>query len=482
MSPRARQSKGKARITAYNELVAEAEAAERRADKVELAIPPGPRLGDQVVDADGVVKAFGDRLLIDGLTFILPPGGIVGVIGPNGAGKTTLFRMIVGEEEPDAGTLTVGATVALAYVDQSPRHAVAGRHGVRGDHRGVRPHGRGRPRDARPRLRGRASGSRAATSRRRWASSRAASATGCCWPRCSAAAATSCCSTSRPTTSTSTRCAPSRTRSSRFPGCAVVISHDRWFLDRIATHVLAFEGDSRGPVVGGELQRLRGRPAQAPRRSTPTSPTGCATSRWSATEPGRRQRRRRPTGALRPRSAVVHGGPSATRHAAARRRRRTRTMHEERVPKASRCTQFAALGRSSPSGIRWSASTRRKAAPPRRRRRERRAPRARGRPWPRARRGHGSPARGCPAAGRRRAVPPEVPVKSTKQSEVAVAHQQPRAVVVLRPAGAEEVLDGLGRAAGGGPARGAAHHGSAWTGPWRRPVAGWSVRRTRRAR
>ena len=119
MSPRARQSKGKARITAYNDLVAEAEAAERRADKVELAIPPGPRLGDRVVDANGVVKAFGDRLLVDGLTFVLPPGGIVGVIGPNGAGKTTLFRMIVGEERPDAGVLTIGASVQLAYVDQS---------------------------------------------------------------------------------------------------------------------------------------------------------------------------------------------------------------------------------------------------------------------------------------------------------------------------------------------------------------------------
>ncbi len=119
MSPRARQSKGKARITAYNELVAEAEAAERRADKVEITIPPGPRLGDRVVDAAGLVKGFGDRLLIDGLSFLLPPGGIVGIIGPNGAGKTTLFKMIVGEEKPDGGTLDVGSTVSLAYVDQS---------------------------------------------------------------------------------------------------------------------------------------------------------------------------------------------------------------------------------------------------------------------------------------------------------------------------------------------------------------------------
>src|SRR5487761_874130 len=119
MSPRARQAKGKARITAYNDLVAEADAAERRPDRLEISIPPGPRLGDQVVDASGVTKGFGDRLLIDNLSFLLPPGGIVGVIGPNGAGKTTLFRMIVGEEHPDEGSLSVGATVALAYVDQS---------------------------------------------------------------------------------------------------------------------------------------------------------------------------------------------------------------------------------------------------------------------------------------------------------------------------------------------------------------------------
>ena len=119
MSPRARQSKGKARINAYNDLVAEAEAAERRADKLEITIPPGPRLGDRVVSAEDVVKAYGDRLLIDGLSFLLPPGGIVGVIGPNGAGKTTLFRMMVAEEKPDAGSLDVGSTVQFAYVDQS---------------------------------------------------------------------------------------------------------------------------------------------------------------------------------------------------------------------------------------------------------------------------------------------------------------------------------------------------------------------------
>ncbi len=152
MSPRARQSKGKARITAYNELVAEAEAAERRADKVEITIPPGPRLGDRVVDAAGLVKGFGDRLLIDGLSFLLPPGGIVGVIGPNGAGKTTLFKMIVGEDKPDAGSLEVGSTVALAYVDQSRDNLRCRGHGLRRDHRRGGPDRGRQPRAPQPGL------------------------------------------------------------------------------------------------------------------------------------------------------------------------------------------------------------------------------------------------------------------------------------------------------------------------------------------
>ena len=212
MSPRARQSKGKARITAYNELVTEAESAERRADKVELTIPPGPRLGDQVVEAAGVVKAFGDRLLMDGLSFILPPGGIVGVIGPNGAGKTTLFRMIVGEEQPDAGTVTVGATgpPGLRRPVARRRCRPSRRSTRRSPGEWIAWSSAGASCTAGPMWPG--SASRAATSRRRWASSRAVSATGCCWPRCSAAVATCCSSTSRPTTSTSTRCGRSRTR------------------------------------------------------------------------------------------------------------------------------------------------------------------------------------------------------------------------------------------------------------------------------
>ncbi|MEA2842698.1 MAG: energy-dependent translational throttle protein EttA, partial [Actinomycetota bacterium] len=119
MSPRARQAKGKARLTSYEKLVAAAEAGPEKAEKLEISIPPGPRLGDVVVEAEGLVKGYGDRLLIDRLSFGLPPGGIVGIIGANGAGKTTLFRMIVGAEKPDGGSLTVGSTVRLAYVDQS---------------------------------------------------------------------------------------------------------------------------------------------------------------------------------------------------------------------------------------------------------------------------------------------------------------------------------------------------------------------------
>ena len=243
MSPRARQSKGKARITAYNELVAEAEASDRRADKVELAIPPGPRLGDQVVEAGGVVKAYGERLLIDGLDFILPPGGIVGVVGPNGAGKTTLFRMIVGEEEPDAGTLTLGATVQLAYVDQS-REALSPDATVfeeitGGVDRlvvgGRELHGRAyvagfgfKGSDQQKKV-GQLSGGE----RNRVLLAKVLSSGG------------NVLLLDEPTNDLDVDTLRALEDALlAFPGCAVVISHDRWFLDRIATHVLAFEGDS----------------------------------------------------------------------------------------------------------------------------------------------------------------------------------------------------------------------------------------------
>ena len=243
MSPRARQSKGKARITAYNELVAEAESAERRADKVELSIPPGPRLGDQVVEAAGVVKAFGDRLLMDGLSFTLPPGGIVGVIGPNGAGKTTLFRMIVGEEQPDAGSLTIGASVQLAYVDQS-RESLAPDATVYEEITGGADrlvvggrelHGRAyvagfgfKGSDQQKKV-GQLSGGE----RNRVLLAKVLSSGG------------NVLLLDEPTNDLDVDTLRALEDALlAFPGCAVVISHDRWFLDRIATHVLAFEGES----------------------------------------------------------------------------------------------------------------------------------------------------------------------------------------------------------------------------------------------
>ena len=243
MSPRARQSKGKARINAYNDLVAESEAAERRADKLEITIPAGARLGDRVVDAEGLVKGYGDRLLIDGLSFLLPPGGIVGIIGPNGAGKTTLFRMIVGEEQPDAGRLEVGATVELAYVDQS-RDALGAEATVFDEITGGHEHLVVGHRE----LHGRAYvasfgftgsdqqkkvGQLSGGERNRVQLAKVLKSGG------------NVLLLDEPTNDLDVDTLRALEEALLgFPGCAVVISHDRWFLDRIATHVLAFEGDS----------------------------------------------------------------------------------------------------------------------------------------------------------------------------------------------------------------------------------------------
>ncbi|MGO9912466.1 MAG: energy-dependent translational throttle protein EttA [Acidimicrobiales bacterium] len=243
MSPRARQAKGRARINAYNDLVAEAEASERRSDKLEITIPPGPRLGDRVVDAEGLVKGFGDRLLIDELSFLLPPGGIVGVIGPNGAGKTTLFRMIMGEEKPDAGTLEIGATVVLAYVDQSrdaldPEASVFDEitGGVERIVVGNRElHARAyvssfgfRGSDQQKKV-GQLSGGE----RNRVQLAKVLKSGG------------NVLLLDEPTNDLDVDTLRALEEALlSFPGCVVVISHDRWFLDRIATHVLAFEGES----------------------------------------------------------------------------------------------------------------------------------------------------------------------------------------------------------------------------------------------
>ena len=243
LSPRARQSKGKARINAYNDLVAEAEAAERRADRLEISIPPGPRLGDRVVEAEDLVKGYGDHLLIDGLSFLLPPGGIVGVIGPNGAGKTTLFRMIVGDEGLDAGQLELGSTVKFAYVDQS-RDELVGDATVFDEITG----GEDRIVVGNRELHGRAYvasfgftgsdqqkkvGQLSGGERNRVQLAKVLKDGG------------NVLLLDEPTNDLDVDTLRALEEGLLgFPGCVVVISHDRWFLDRIATHVLAFEGDS----------------------------------------------------------------------------------------------------------------------------------------------------------------------------------------------------------------------------------------------
>ncbi len=243
MSPRARQSKGKARVSAFNELVAESEAAERRSDRLEIVIPPGPRLGDIVVNASHLAKGFDDRLLIEDLTFLLPPGGIVGVIGPNGAGKTTLFKMMLDQEQPDAGTIEVGSTVAFAYVDQSrdsldPEATVfdeisEGQEHMVVGHREI--HARAyvasfgfKGSDQQKRV-GEISGGE----RNRVQLAKVLRNGG------------NVLLLDEPTNDLDVDTLRALEDGLLgFPGCAVVISHDRWFLDRIATHVLAFEGDS----------------------------------------------------------------------------------------------------------------------------------------------------------------------------------------------------------------------------------------------
>jgi ATP-binding cassette ChvD family protein len=245
LSPRARQAKGKARLNSYEAMQAEAEAAaaDERLDKLEIAIPPGPRLGDIVVQAEGLTKGFGDRLLVDGLTFDLPPNGIVGVIGPNGAGKTTLFRMITGAEQADTGTLRVGSTVQVGYVDQSrdsldPDHTVY-EEITGGTDRlvvGKRElHGRAyvasfnfKGSDQQKKVGELSGGERNRVHLAKVLTSGA-----------------NLLLLDEPTNDLDVDTLRALEDALlQFPGCAVVISHDRWFLDRIATHVLAFEGDS----------------------------------------------------------------------------------------------------------------------------------------------------------------------------------------------------------------------------------------------
>ncbi len=242
MSPRARHAKSRARLTAYEQLLAEEQKVQL--DTVEIHIPAGPRLGDLVVEADGLRKGFGDRLLIEDLSFSLPRGGIVGVIGPNGAGKTTLFRMIAGQESPDAGALRIGDTVQIAYVDQSragldPTATVW--QEISGGHERLQL------------------GSRDVSSRAYVASfnfrgadqqKRVGDLSGGERNRLHLAkllrSGGNLLLLDEPTNDLDVDTLRALEDALvAFPGCAVVISHDRWFLDRVATHMLAFEGDSQ---------------------------------------------------------------------------------------------------------------------------------------------------------------------------------------------------------------------------------------------
>jgi ATP-binding cassette ChvD family protein len=250
-SPRARQAKSKARITAYEDLLSQAQ--ERAPGSAQIMIPPGPRLGDVVIEAEHLRKGYGDRLLIDDLSFRLPPGGIVGVIGPNGAGKTTLFRMIVGEEQPDAGTLRVGDTVALGYVDQS-RDALAANKSVWEEISGGRDAIQLGKREVNSRAYVAAFNFRGPDQQKKVGALSGGERNRVHLAKLLKGGA-NVILLDEPTNDLDVDTLRALEDALLdFAGCAVIISHDRWFLDRIATHILAFEGDSQVEWFEGNYQ------------------------------------------------------------------------------------------------------------------------------------------------------------------------------------------------------------------------------------
>ena len=244
MVPKARQAKGKARLAAYEKLHAEAEADRDTSNRLEIAIPPGQRLGDTVIEVSGLSKGFGDRLLIEDLSFSLPPAGIVGIIGANGAGKTTLFRMLAGLEAADDGDITIGSTVQMSYVDQNrddldaestvyeeitggDDHVIVGNREVHGRAYVASFNFKGTDQQ-------KPVGKLSGGERNRVHLAKLLKSGG------------NVLLLDEPTNDLDVDTLRAlETGLESFPGCAVVISHDRWFLDRIATHVLAFEGDSQ---------------------------------------------------------------------------------------------------------------------------------------------------------------------------------------------------------------------------------------------
>ncbi len=253
MSPRARQAKGKARLTAYEQLLSEATAAEERAQATDLHVPPGPRLGDLVVETINLRKGFGDRLLIEDLSFKLPPGGIVGVIGANGSGKTTLFRMLVGEEKPDSGTLRIGETVQLAYVDQS-RDTLAGDRQVWEEISGGNDMITLGKRDIPARSYAAAFNFKGSDQQKRVKDLSGGERNRVHLAKVLKSGG-NLLLLDEPTNDLDVDTLRSLEDALvAFAGCAVIISHDRWFLDRIATHILAFEGDSKVVWFQGNYQ------------------------------------------------------------------------------------------------------------------------------------------------------------------------------------------------------------------------------------
>jgi energy-dependent translational throttle protein EttA len=270
MAPRARQAKSKARLAAYDALVSE--SSERRAAALEIAIPPGPRLGELVIEAEHVAKAYGDRVLIDDLSLTIPRGALVGIIGPNGAGKTTLFRMIAGLEKPDRGVLRVGDTVQLAYVDQS-RESLDGRRTVWEEISGGEDVFTVGGRAVQSRAYVASFAFRGADQQKRVGDLSGGERNRLHLARTLRSGA-NVLLLDEPTNDLDVDTLRALEDALlEFAGCAIVISHDRWFLDRIATHILAFEDD--GGVVWSEggysdyetdLKRRLGAAADQPHR------------------------------------------------------------------------------------------------------------------------------------------------------------------------------------------------------------------------
>jgi ATP-binding cassette ChvD family protein len=250
-SPRARQAKSKARITAYEDLLIQAEA--RAPGQAQIMIPPGPRLGDLVIEAEHLRKGYGDRLLIDDLSFRLPPGGIVGVIGANGAGKTTLFRMITGQEQPDSGTLRVGPTVALGHVDQS-RDALDPKKSVWEEISGGRDQIQLGRRETPSRAYVAAFNFKGPDQQQKVGHLSGGERNRVHLAKLLKGGA-NVILLDEPTNDLDVDTLRALEDALlEFAGCAVVSSHDRWFLDRIATHMLAFEGDSHVEWFEGNYQ------------------------------------------------------------------------------------------------------------------------------------------------------------------------------------------------------------------------------------